>query len=790
MAFTQDWTNIDETGEAIYLSVSGNYLPLEGDSDNNTFQATFLSLYNGYYIHGNGGSDTLELLNADDTSTNAGIWFSHAEIDLGSGNDLIEVTNEADRNSSLSFYVGTLLMGSGNDVVNLINTVEAPSESYFGRSAYAQYDGSQAHFGSGNDQINVISDNGEAYISMWYGAKLNMGNGDDSIYAEGTGDVGSNMGSGAFINFGKGDDDFTSINHENYGLGIWYGGKINFGKGDDTSYVSGVDGAELSGSVIDYGKGDDTATFINAGGEGQEVLSMYSGSVIDMGEGDNELIVINEGDEDDYDADGIFMWYGSSIIFEDGDDYLYSEAPGYALSMSSSSIIMGDGDDEIVLEQTVPHPTYDYVNPIYTESSLFDLGEGNDSITANVNNGDGWYTWSTTMRFGEGNDTWEVNNNWAYDAERSDGYATSFYDSNFFMGSGDDNVIFTNSYGVGLYLSSSTFLFEDGDDSLISDGTDGWSATWISRSTVDFGDGDDVFSTIYENNNQDYSWALSMYGATVSMGDGDDELTVETINNTDNLENTGIYLSGGLIDMGEGNDSLMVTGDNEYSIFLDEALIDLGEGNDDLYAEGEYLSFDYGTILSGEGNDDIELYAGAYNHLQWSAINTDAGNDTLTLTGEGEDFGLYMSSASILTGYGTDTVTISGDIYTDTDADWPDNVIDLGAGRRDVLVMDWLYDDGDGEGGDLIVNGGQGAGDILVIGDGEYQVTFEGAYLALQLTSAVEDSEGGIYTDEQKLLTMGFERLGSNRLKFNTLEDGDIITVLDGEASINDELLA
>ena len=281
-----------------------------------------------------------------------------------------------------------------------------------------------------------------------------------------------------------------------------------------------------------------------------------------------------------------------------------------------------------------------------------------------------------------------------------------------------------------------------------------------------------------------------MYGATVSMGEGEDVLTVETSNNVDEWETTGVYLNGGLIDMGDDDDSFMVTGNNTYAVQLDEALIDLGEGNNDLYAEGVYADLIYGTILSADGQDDIQLYASKFTTLTSSAINTGAGNDNLTLTGDGENFGLWMSSSSILTGYGTDTVTISGDIYTDTDADWPYNVIDLGAGRRDVLVMDWLYDSGTEEGGDLIVNGGQGAGDILVIADGEYQVSFEGAYLALQLTSAVEDSVGGIYTDEQMLFTMGFERLGTNRLKFNTLEDGDIITVLDGEASINDELLA
>ena len=787
--FTHDWATIDETNEVIYLSVSGDYLPFEGDNEENNFSAQFLGLYNGYYINGYGDTDILELTRDGDSDSNAdtGIYISHAQIDLGGGNDLISITNSTtEYNAYLSLYVASLNLGNGNDVIEIESTVGATQGA-----GYYQYDGTQAHLGAGNDEISVTADGAKAVLSMYYGAKLSLGNGDDSINLEGHGGYGLEVGSGAFINFGKGDDEVTSINTQDEALGMYYGAKINFGKGDDTSYISGGDGAEIYASVIHYGKGDDIATFINQGlGDGEESLSMYSGSVIDMGEGDNQLIIINEGGEDDAGGDSLQMWYGSSIIFEDGDDYLYSKAPGFALSMSSSSIIMGDGDDEIVFEQTIPHPEWNTTG-VWTSSSLFDLGEGNDSITADINQRDGWYAWATTIRFGEGNDTWEVNNNWTYDPLRGNSYANTFNDCNFFMGNGDDNLVFTNTGGLGLYLSSSTLLMEDGDDSVISDGTDGWAATWISRSTVDFGDGDDVFSTIYENIfKTNDSWALSMWGATVSMGDGEDVLTVETSNNVDGTGLTGIYLHNGLIDMGKDDDTITVTGDNDYSIIIKEGSIDLGEGNNDLYAEGNYSYLEYTTILSGDGQDDIELYSSEYHEWYYSAINTGGGNDVLTLTGDGADYGLHMSSSSILTGYGTDTVTITGDIYSHSSADWPDNVIDLGAGRRDVLVMDWLYDADSSKGGDLVVNGGQGAGDILVIADGEYQVSFEGAYLAFQLTSAVEDSEGGIYTDEQKLLTMGFERLGYNRLKFNTLEDGDIITVLDGEASINDELLA
>ena len=59
--FTQDWSTIDESGEVIYLSVSGDYLPLEGHNEDNSFNAQYLSLLNGYYISGHGGNDTLEL---------------------------------------------------------------------------------------------------------------------------------------------------------------------------------------------------------------------------------------------------------------------------------------------------------------------------------------------------------------------------------------------------------------------------------------------------------------------------------------------------------------------------------------------------------------------------------------------------------------------------------------------------------------------------------------------------------------------------------------------------------
>ncbi len=304
--------------------------------------------------------------------------------------------------------------------------------------------------------------------------------------------------------------------------------------------------------------------------------------------------------------------------------------------------------------------------------------------------------------------------------------------------------------GDGVIATGHLSLLDEPEDATFVAGTD--PNNWVKISDPNIEGGTDKYAiTKFDETHDSDKYIFvkenmssrTTVGFIAATGKGDDTFMVGGAM----LKNTQVYLEEGddlfsvkdvkqgtnVIDMGEGNDKVQVTGkfdwgvlygglgDDDVSIFgnLFQGKIDLelsedangnpahietlthkngstsGDGNNELKVGGDILE---SSIISGSGDDLLRVAHNATN----SWINLGGGNDTF-------DVGSYLQDSEVRLGEGNDTVTIGENIRNPKLNDV--SIIDLDSGD-DTLNVGWFSDNS------TVITGGAGYDTLNLTADG------------------------------------------------------------------------
>ena len=349
------------------------------------------------------------------------------------------------------------------------------------------------------------------------------------------------------------------------------------------------------------------------------ILGIYNdaGGMIDTGDGEDVIIGISTGRE------GIIPNYGYGIINRgiidcgNGNDEIYAICMGWnaldgIVNRESEGIInSGDGNDTII-------GSAQRLGIVIEPNSILDSGKGDDMIWGSgVTTGGGILNNSYTFNAGDGNDTiignnltsygFGISNNGVMDTGNGNDIINAANDGGFVAlensgvintGNGEDSII-----SQGKVFNSGNVFLGEGNDSLIVEA--GFSSADLSSALENFnfigtGDGNDTIT----------STGVIYNEGVIETGNGDDSIIVD--GGVDDITGTtyGIYNNGGAINMGDGNDSIIANEGFESAPNSSGAWF-LGEGDDYI------LGYGSGDFYGGSGNDTLELTPGTYTVGIW-----------------------------------------------------------------------------------------------------------------------------------------------------------------------------
>jgi len=299
---------------------------------------------------------------------------------------------------------------------------------------------------------------------------------------------------------------------------------------------------------------------------------------------------------------------------------------------------------------------------IDNERGIIDTGNGDDYITGvnQIRGGVGIQSLGGIINTGDGNDR----------IIATARVGISSVETAFNTGNGDDRIEATSNteFGIGIINQSGSIDTGAGNDLIAGRGFVGIANT--IGSIIDTGDGNDMISTL---SNQT---GIENYGI-INTGNGQDSI----------IPRGGNLINWGGVFLGDGNDSL--TADDAYkpdnpSPLRNFNAIETGEGNDIITStDGIYNE---GIINTGNGDDSIIVDGGSdgtgigygiYNN--GGAIITGSGNDSIIANegfesgskssgawflGDGEDYIKGFGSGDFYGGNGNDTLELTPGIYT------------------------------------------------------------------------------------------------------------------------------
>jgi Ca2+-binding RTX toxin-like protein len=653
-------------------------------------------------LYGEAGDD---ILKGGDNPT---IYYDYGygdQLDGGDGNDSLYGEAGGDR----------LTGGTGNDLLD-----GGDGNDYLwgevGNDTLAGGSNEDVLYGEdGNDNLsgNAGNDNLQGGIGN---DTLNGGDGDDALYGQ--------QGIDSYIGGAGTDYAEIDLTQEVGNITVTYK-DINNGTISNTSTVkevervylrTGIGNDNLDLSATNYNSGDyynSTASANIGGGAGNDTIIGGSGRDLLYGEAGDDILKGGDNPTIYYD-----YGYGDQLDGGDGNDSLYGEAGGDRLTggTGNDSLDGGDGDDYLWGE--VGNDTL--VGGAGNDS--LDGGDGDDNLSGNDGN--------DTLKGSTGNDVLDGGNgdDALYGQQGIDSYiggaGTDYAELDFSQSTSNITIAYSTSSNGTLSDGTTTKTFKEiervylrtgiGNDNLDLSATnynngnfyDGIASANIAsgagndtviggsgRDVLDGGTGDDILKggdnpTIYF----DYGYGDQLYG-----GDGNDSLYGEA---------GGDRLYGGtgndLLDGGDGDDYLYgEQGNNSYvgGAGTDYAEIDFSQQVDNLtvtYSDINAGTFSLGGtikqveriyLLSGSGNDTIDVSATNYDG-NWSAnIDGGDGNDTIT-GGTGRDLLSGGAGNDSLKG-GDNYDELYGNDGDDTlDAGLSSNIADGGDGT-DLLKVDY-----------------------------------------------------------------------------------------------------
>ena len=276
-------------------------------------------------------------------------------------------------------------------------------------------------------------------------------------------------------------------------------------------------------------------------------------------------------------------------------------------------------------------------------------------------------------------------------------------DTDISLGAGNDSLLVDGS-SERLYVSGDEGrdyieLRDSADDAIIQAGDD--SDTVILRGNL-YGTG---FSSISESYDQTAAVDLGDGNDSLVLGGGSENAQVNTGSGSDTVRISGFVGSTDFYLDGPSGSSHPPTWDGRL-------LSSRSSSEDD---EGDLLTLSNGTIFdnvsvssSFSGIDGDTMVVGAQSLFEDSEFILSSGNDSLLFGSDFVDFGSYINLGS-----GSDTVVFGSNALLDG------TVIDLGSDNQEDLIRFDSWEDFDSN-FDYMTIKGAGDGDILFIGYNEF----------------------------------------------------------------------
>ena len=520
---------------------------------------------------------------------------STALVKYTSGNDTISGFNANDT-LQLSNYSGSYSTQiSGDDVIVNVNTGQI---ALLGVASLNTINITLAPE-IRNEQSGIVltgTSYADSIYNSGYSATINTGDGNDSIYNDGSyfnGVTNHDGGDSVKFDTGAGDDYINNYYGDNP--------TINAGNGNDS--VHNIYGVYAS---IDMGNGNDSVynfghdSTINGGDGNDTIKNMIQNVSINAGDGNN--YISNQGDK-------------TTILTGKGNDNIFN-------SGSNVTINAGTGDDSISIHSSSEN------NLI-----LYSPGEGNDSIVG--------FNETSTLRIGDGTET--------YSSIKSGDNILVMVNKNKIILKGAASLPIINIEGKQIPVVVNPLdIIGTEDDDTISNDLDGATVQALGGNDSIYNSGHD--STINAGNGNDTikNWVW-VQNVSINAGDGDDEI--------DNYSST-VTIKGGTGKDSISNyysSSVMISGDDGDDYIYNymkgaNVTIDAGDDNDTISNTGSYAS-----ILGGYGNDSI--YNQEHGTLVTldggngddTIRNNNAENLLLTYTeGDGNDYVTGFNTTSTL----------------------------------------------------------------------------------------------------------------------------------------------
>ena len=232
-------------------------------------------------------------------------------------------------------------------------------------------------------------------------------------------------------------------------------------------------------------------------------------------------------------------------------------------------------------------------------------------------------------------------------------------------GNGDDII---TAIGGGSGIESrvrTTINTGDGNDIITATGDGGWGILLLDGA-IDTGEGNDIINgtgglsgLVFSGN------VFSNVGSRINTGEGHDIISgtgseygiesnyIDTGNGDDIISGTGSQLgfTNFYIDTGNGDDTISGTG-GQYG-FASYKNLETGEGNDIITSIG--VIYNEGVINTGDGNDSIIANEG---------FESDPNSSGSLFLGDGEDYIKGFGSGDFYGGNGNDTLELTPGTYT------------------------------------------------------------------------------------------------------------------------------
>jgi hypothetical protein len=150
-------------------------------------------------------------------------------------------------------------------------------------------------------------------------------------------------------------------------------------------------------------------------------------------------------------------------------------------------------------------------------------------------------------------------------------------------------------------------------------------------------------------------YSISNYG-TLNTAEGNDIIIAEN----EDVLSPGLFNYLGIIDTGNGNDTITGTGVNVISNL--DGTINTGNGEDSIICQGRFANS--GNVFLGEGNDSISArFTGPSSAIDHCLGIIDTGNGNDTITGAGNYYGISNMNGIINTGNGEDSIICRGEFF-------------------------------------------------------------------------------------------------------------------------------